>query len=57
VFVLTWQTYSSSTSVEGREETVMSALAPTERSATETFLTVIAYAAANEIKKTCVRAA
>ena len=39
-------TYSSSTSVEGREETVMSALAPTERSATETFLTVIAYAAA-----------
>jgi hypothetical protein len=35
----------------------VSALAPTERRATETFLTVIPYAAANEIKKTCVRAA
>ena len=29
----------------------MSALAPTERSATETFFTVIVYAAANEIRK------
>jgi|SoiMethySBSTD1v2_1073268.scaffolds.fasta_scaffold3440547_2 hypothetical protein len=50
-------TYSSSTSVEGIEETTVSAFAPTECSATETFLTVIDYGAANEIKKTCVRAA